>query len=120
MNLVIDIGNSSTKMALFDAGKMLFSFRAKDLSTKKIQDILINQKEEIKRAIISSTKKIPEFVPDLISSIFEIHILSHETKLPFKIEYSTPKTWKRQDSGNSGVFREFEGDNALIIDRGAR
>ena len=121
MNLVIDIGNSSTKMALFDAGKMLFSFRAKDLSTKKIQNILINQREEIKRAIISSTKKIPEFVPDLISEhIPEVHILSYETKLPFKIEYNTPKTLgSDRIAGIAGVFRKFEGDNALIIDAGS-
>ena len=61
MNLVFDIGNSSTKMALFDSDKILFSFRTKDLSTKKIQKILISHRKEIKKAIISSTKKNPRF-----------------------------------------------------------
>jgi type III pantothenate kinase len=121
MNLVFDIGNSSTKMALFDAEKILFSFRTKDLSTKKIQKILISHRKEIKRAIISSTKKIPEFVPDLISGyIPDIHILSCETKLPFKIKYSTPKTLgSDRIAGVAGAFQKFEGDNALVIDAGS-
>ncbi len=121
MNLVFDIGNSSTKMALFDADKILFSFRTKDLSTKKIQKILICHRKEIKKAIISSTKKFPEFVPDLIAEyIPDVMTLSCETKLPFKLRYETPKTLgSDRIAAVAGAFQKFDGDDALIIDAGS-
>lgn len=121
MNLVFDIGNSSTKMALFNGEEIVLSLRTKDVSYKKLQELIIKYRREIKRAIISSTKPIPEFVPDLLSLNFpELVVLSADTKLPFAIDYTTPETLGTDRiAAVAGVFHRFNGGDTLIIDAGS-
>jgi len=121
MNLVFDIGNSSTKMALFNGEEIILSFRTKDVSYRKLQSIIIKYRREIKKAIISSTKPIPEFVPDLLSlNLPELIVLSANTKLPFKIDYTTPETLGTDRiAAVAGAFHCFKGGDTLIIDAGS-
>jgi len=60
MNLVLDIGNSSTKIAIYDGTEKITTFRPKELSCEYLEKLLLPN--NINRAIISSvrehTKKI--------------------------------------------------------------
>ncbi len=118
MNLVIDVGNSFSKFALFENG----NFRRKercatsDLETR-FQEFLNNY--PIKKAIISSVgfltaaqlKKIEKSVPLLI--------LTHKTPVPFTSQYATPKTLGTDRIALiSAASQLFPHKNVLVIDLG--
>lgn len=118
MNLIIDIGNTSTKLAVFKGTKKISSVRINDLSCEEFEKTL-NDKN-LKKVIISSVKRLPHFVTDLlVSHIPLIHILSHNSKLPFTIDYETPDTLGTDRlAGVAGAYNMFPGEDILIIDAG--
>jgi type III pantothenate kinase len=107
MNLIIDIGNSSTKLAVFEGNKKLHAARINELSCEELEKKLTGF--DIERAIISSVKKLPPFVTDLLSAnIPYVHILSHNSKLPFQIVYETPESLGTDRiAGVAGAFNLF-------------
>jgi len=118
MNLIIDIGNSSTKFAIFDHKEMITLFRSREFSCEKLEKKLSPYK--IEKAIISSVRNTPEYIYDLLTvNIPEVHILSHKTRLPFKIEYDTPETLGTDRiAAVAGAFNLFPGAETLVIDAG--
>lgn len=119
MNLIIDVGNTSVKMAIYSKNKLIRLVRCKveDIEISYIE--LKKRYKSIQKAIISSVGKVDKeyffFLQDIPSLVY----LSHKTPLPFKNHYKTPKTL--------GVDRialvcasveQFPNNNALIIDAG--
>jgi len=119
MNLIIDIGNTSTKIAVFDGRKKVISLRTRIFSCEKLEKTL--SKYELDRAIVSSVRNIPEFIIDLAThGIPDVHTLSYTSKLPFKIEYETPETLgPDRIAAVAGGFSLFPGKKVLIIDAGS-
>jgi type III pantothenate kinase len=118
MNLIIDIGNSSTKVAIFDHGKNISQFRIRDLTCAEMEKRLPGTR--IDRAIISSVRLLPPFIHDLLFiNIPEVHVLSYKSRLPFKIEYETPETLGTDRiAAVAGAFQVFPGEEVLLIDAG--
>jgi type III pantothenate kinase len=118
MNLIFDIGNTSTKMAVFDGWEIITVFRSIDFSCEKLEKKLSPYR--IEKAIISSVKAIPEFILDLLSvNIPFVHILSHKSKFPFKIEYETPETLgSDRIAAVAGAYNVYPGAEILVIDAG--
>jgi type III pantothenate kinase len=118
MNLVADIGNTSTKLAVFEAHKKLRVARINDLTSDELQNVISGL--NIERAIISSVRTLPAFITDLISlKIPYVHLLSHKSKLPFKIEYEKPETLgPDRIAGVAGAFNLFPQSEVLVIDAG--
>jgi type III pantothenate kinase len=118
MNLIVDIGNSSTKLALFDTYKKLSVSRIKDLDCAEVEKKLTGF--QIDKAIISSVREVPGFINDLLfANIPYVHILTYKSKLPFKIEYDTPETLGTDRiAGVAGAFSLFPGKELLVIDAG--
>jgi type III pantothenate kinase len=118
MNLIIDIGNSSTKVAVFDGNKKITLFKTKEFSCEKLEKKLKPLK--IERAIISSVKDTPDYIYDLMSvNIPLVHILSHKSKLPFRIDYDTPATLGTDRiAAIAGAYNYFRGMEILVIDAG--
>ena len=49
-----------------------------------------------------------------------VHVLSHKSKLPFKIEYETPETLgPDRIAAVAGAYFHFPGEKILIIDAGS-
>ncbi len=121
MNLVLDIGNSSTKLAIFDRHKKLISFRTKHFSWEQMHKTCEKYLPETKKAIVSSTRILPEFVIDLAThGIPSVIILSHTTRLPFSNEYETPETLGPDRlAAVAGAHDHFPGKKILIIDAGS-
>jgi len=118
MNLIIDIGNSSTKFAIFDGKNKVTSFHTRGISCEKVEKSLAPYK--ITKAIISSVRNTPEFVFDLLTvNIPFVHILTSRSKLPFTIEYETPDTLGTDRiAAVAGAYELFGASNVLIIDAG--
>jgi len=118
MNLIVDIGNTSTKLAVYKRQKKLSLSRINELSYEELEKELTGYK--IKKAIVSSVKKLPPFISDLFfSNIPFVHVLSHKSRLPFKIEYETPETLgPDRIAAVAGAFNLFPGAEILVIDAG--
>jgi type III pantothenate kinase len=118
MNLIIDIGNSSTKVAIFDGNEKITIFKTKEFSCEKLEKKL--KPHKIDRAIISSVKDTPDYIYDLMSvNISFVHILSHKSKLPFRIDYDTPETLGTDRiAAIAGAYHYFRGMKILVIDAG--
>ena len=118
MNLIVDIGNSSTKVAVFDKQEMITNFRSKELSNEMFEKKLTPFK--IDKAIISSVRVTPDYIIDLLSvNISFVHLLSDKSKLPFIVEYDTPETLGTDRiAAVAGAYKMFPGKEVLIIDAG--
>jgi type III pantothenate kinase len=118
MNLIVDIGNTGTKLAVYEGREKLFVTRINELSCEELEKELSGFK--IKKAIVSSVKKLPPFITDLFFiNIPFVHVLSNKSKLPFKIEYETPETLGTDRiAAVAGAFNFFHGAEILVIDAG--
>lgn len=121
MNLIIDIGNNCTKMAIFDGKKKEASFRIIQFTSEIMQKFCEPYAKKLDKAIISSVSNIPLFVIDLLNhEIPYVHILSHKSILPFKNEYETPETLgSDRIAAVAGAYYHFPGKKILIIDAGS-
>jgi type III pantothenate kinase len=120
MNLIIDIGNNCTKIAIFDGEKKAVSFRIRQFTPERMDKMCEPYKKKLDKAIVSSVRDIPHFVIDLLThGIPYVHILSYKSVLPFKTEYETPETLgPDRIAAMAGAFYHFPGKKILIIDAG--
>jgi len=118
MNLILDIGNTSTKLAVIDGSKKLKVARIDDLTREELEKTFSGF--NIQKAIVSSVREQLPFITDLISAnIPYVHRLSYRSKLPFRIEYETPETLGTDRiAGVAGAFSLFPGSELLVIDAG--
>src|SRR5664280_1986503 len=118
MNLIVDIGNTSTKLAVFEGKTLISQTRINGLSCEDLEKELTAIK--VQQAIVSSVKEIPPFIYELfLSNIPFVHILSHKSKLPFNIEYDTPETLgSDRIAAIAGAFSLLAGKEVLVIDAG--
>jgi len=119
MNLIIDVGNSFVKLAVFKADNLKFKESIENETILTYLDLLKKEYPLIDKAIISSVGKLKKSQIKIISKSFNLVILDSSIKLPFKNSYKTPETL--------GVDRlalvcasvnQFPETNTLIIDAG--
>lgn len=111
--LILDIGNTFTKYAVFNEEK-IESFQLlndEDLKTEL-------QSNTIEKAIISSVRT-KAFTESVAKHLKNALILSSDTPLPVSIKYSTPETLGNDRIANVvGAWSENPGKNNLVIDAG--
>jgi type III pantothenate kinase len=118
MNLIVDIGNSTTKLSLYRDSKKLLVSRINEMSCEELEKVISGQ--IIKKAIVSSGRELQPFIHDLLfRDIPFVHLLSHKSRLPFKIEYETPETLGTDRiAGVAGAWWSNKPGNIMIIDAG--
>lgn len=118
MNLIIDVGNTRVKVALFKGDSIFDTYQfAKSKIAKKIKDIV--EKHDVTNGIISSVASISEKEFKNIEQLVPLLRLNHESRVPFKNEYATPITLgvDRIALASASVFK-FPNKNVLVIDAG--
>jgi type III pantothenate kinase len=118
MNLIVDIGNSSTKLAIYDGRKKILVSRINELNCEELEKIISGN--AIERAIVSSVRELQPFITDLLfRDIPFVHVLSHKTALPFKIDYDTPESLgSDRIAAVAGAWWSLKSGDMLIIDAG--
>jgi len=121
MNLIFDIGNTSTKMAVFSGHKKLRVLRTRQFHCSELEKIFAPYLVKIDKAIVSTVRDTPEFIIDLAThGIPYVHVLTHKSKIPFRNEYETPETLGTDRiAALSGACLHFPGKKVLIIDAGS-
>lgn len=118
-NLVIDIGNTRIKVAVFDLGQLIVTFPTEELRSKHLQ-ILKNDYPAIDRVIVSSVREHDAWLLKSLKKIFTSVIeLNHSTPLPIKNCYDTPETLgKDRIAAAVGANQLYPNNNLMIIDAG--
>ncbi|MBF8148569.1 type III pantothenate kinase [Winogradskyella sp. F6397] len=119
MNLIVDVGNTYVKFAVFNKADLIYKLSFK-LNEFKIQYKTLKKSfPKLEKAIISSVGHLSDEHVELIKNDLIVIELSSNVNFPFKNDYQTPKTL--------GVDRialvcasvnQFPNNNVLIIDAG--
>lgn len=118
MNLIIDVGNTRVKVAVFKNSELIHNeiFTNENLLNGAIEII---EKHQCKNAIISSVGNIKKSDLALIKSKINLVELNSETKIPFKNAYATPKTLGVDRIAlMTAAVLNFPNKNVLVIDAG--
>lgn len=115
-NLIIDEGNTLCKAAIADNGVIVSQTAGADVDAALSQ--LLTSHYNINNIISISTRREKVELPDDLKTIPHTH-LDASTKLPIKINYSTPQTLGRDRIAAAvGAQVLFPASNVLIIDVG--
>jgi len=118
MNLIIDVGNTRVKVAVFEQDRLieLFVFE-KQFLLVEIKKII--SKYIISVAIISAVANLSKERLKELRTYFNILELDNQTKVPFKNKYATPNTLGVDRIAlASGAVYKYPNKNVLIIDAG--
>ncbi len=118
MNLVIDIGNTRAKLAVFEKDTLIkLKIIKTDKLYKKVKQFFENYK--INNTIISSVTKTPSKTLNFLTKKCFYIDLSCETKIPFHNLYQTPTTLGVDRIALiSGAIHLKNHQNTLVIDAG--
>jgi len=119
MNLIIDVGNSFVKLAVFQSDVLKFKEKvALDLMNDTVSKLKAKY-PKIKDAIISSVNNLPEEDTHILAQYFRVLTVTAKTKLPFKNRYETPTTLGVDRLALiSAAVQQYPKKNALVIDAG--
>ncbi len=120
MNLIIDVGNTQIKIAVYENK----AIQAKEICTNSsfIEAVKRLHKSfpKLKNAIVSSVGDFTSKNMQWVSSHLNTVILSHNLKLPFTNKYGTPSTLGVDRIALvSAAALNFPNTNCLIIDAGS-
>lgn len=119
MNLIIDVGNTYTKIAIFDADKLIDKYVVHDSQSKERLSIILDNYPKLSYGIISVVGKWNLELQNYLKHYFPILILDAATKLPFENCYETPKTLGIDRLAlASACVKQFPNTNTLVIDAG--
>lgn len=115
MNLVVDYGNTSAKVAIFDHQQLLEKHTFKVID--ELQQFL--QKSNADKFIISSVNADAKHISNWAPHATQKLILTPALPLPINILYSTPTTLGvDRIAGVCGAWQLFPKEDCLVIDAG--
>lgn len=119
MNLIIDIGNTATKIAVMDSNKVILRDRVEVLSAELIS-ALLEEYPSISKAIVASTGKCDECVCGMLRERMGYFVeFSSATDIPLKNGYKTPETLGADRLAAAvGAQSLYGAENMLIVDFG--
>lgn len=118
MNLIIDVGNTRIKTAVFDDGKMIHNESLTNNSFVSEAKKIV-KKYKCTSAIISSVGSVNKSQIDELRAEISLIELDYDTKVPFVNKYATPKTLGVDRIALvSSAISKYPNKNVLIIDAG--
>ncbi|MFK8102425.1 MAG: type III pantothenate kinase [Saprospiraceae bacterium] len=117
MNLIIDIGNTKTKLGVFEEGVLIKKLTWEQWDLPKLQKLLRQWKiQSIALSVVGATKIEVE---QYLAENFDFLKLSAKTSLPIQNLYGTPKTLgKDRLAAVMGAYQLFPAHTCLVIDAG--
>lgn len=116
-NLVIDVGNSANKIAVFDKDELLYQ----EVSALSLQQNIkaLTTSYTIKNIIISSVKNDDDNDKNQITGAFKYIKFNSDTKIPIHNKYKSPKSLGLDRlAAVIGANNIFPNHNVLVIDAG--
>lgn len=119
MNLVIDIGNTRIKLALFNDHDLMLNVPLDELKANQLQ-LLLDEHPRLNKAILSSVRDYPDEIRKFLSSSFHQFIeFNHQTPVPIINRYKTPESLGSDRLAAAiGASCLFPCEDLLVIDAG--
>jgi len=119
MNLIIDVGNTKVKLAVFDNQKRVKKTSSSHEKFLNKIKTLHREYPDIERAIISSVGNISSEDIKQLKNYYKLLILNSSTKIPFENCYETPTTLGVDRIALvSASVNKYPDNNVLVIDAG--
>ena len=119
MNLIIDAGNTSVKLAVFNKREIVHLVTVDQNEFVEAIRKLFNEFLKIEAAIVSSVGPLSRDKMNVVAVYCELHELSHSSKVPFKNSYASPQTIGVDRLAlTTAAFYHNPHHNNLIIDAG--
>lgn len=119
MNLIIDVGNTLVKVAVFQGGKILKKEELKLDTFLEFFEAFFQINPDIEKCIISSVGKLTDCQKNALEKQVNVLELNAETIVPFDNLYSTPNTLGIDRIALvSALVMQYPDKNALVIDAG--
>jgi type III pantothenate kinase len=118
VNLIIEQGNTATKVAIFENGHLKTSFIYDDFNVSDIAFLFLNY--DLKYGIMSTVTGTNQETSSFLESRLNYFILLDEkVPLPIKVQYQTPETLgKDRLAAAVGAHYLEPGKDILVIDAG--
>ncbi len=119
MNLILDIGNTNAKLAIFNGEEIIHS---EIVSYTNLMFVLNSylKKFDITKSILSNVGADIEGLEFFLKNHFYLIKLNSKTKLPISINYETPETLGVDRMALAvASFYKSKGENSLVIDMGS-
>ncbi len=119
MNLVIDIGNTAVKMAVFQNNKLLKKYNFTTENFSENFKNLRNSFPGIEKSILSNVSNDHSGIISEVQKHYSLLKMSQDLNFPFENQYATPQTLgKDRLALVSAAVNEYPGKNVLVIDAG--
>ena len=91
MNLIIDIGNSGAKIAIFNEGEIVETFHCSNHSLDRLSTL--HSRYPIQKGMLSSVVSLNNTIRQQLNEMpFPVIELNHQTPIPITNLYETPQT----------------------------
>lgn len=119
MNLIIDAGNTSTKLAIFDKKSLVFFQQVELVEMPRQVKEICDHYPKIDHAIVSAVGQFDRKVIAVLSVFCEVLELKPSTKVPYKNAYATSSTLgvDRMALATAAFYHNSKA-NTLVIDAG--
>lgn len=120
MNLIIDVGNTLVKLAVFDNNVLEFKKNCVKADFLSVLNEVSVAYPKIDNVIVSSVGNFSEGELLEIKNRFKVFVLTHKDSIPFINNYSSPETLGADRIALvSAAAVQYPGKNVLIIDAGS-
>ena len=120
MNLIIDIGNTATKLAVFQLDKIE---AVQTIATKEMVfevEELLKKFSEIKQGLLSTVRTMDNSEVERLQKLLPIQILDMSFRMPFENRYDTPLTLGVDRLAlMAAAVKQYPNKNVLVIDAGS-
>mgnify|MGYP000798490521 FL=1 len=118
MNLVVDIGNTLVKLAVFDRGEIVFQRCVERLHPSMLGELLEGRRAA--KAVVASTRGEADDVVETVRPYADYLLeFTSQTPVPVANAYHTPETLGRDRLAAAvGATVLYPGRNVLIVDFG--
>jgi type III pantothenate kinase len=116
--LIIDIGNTAVKLAVFDGEKLIEKIKFNNLKIENIK-IILSKYPDIKKSILCSVSNHNNELEVFLESKTQFVLFTAQTKIPIINNYKTPETLgKDRLAAAIGANLLYPNQNVLSIDIG--
>jgi type III pantothenate kinase len=120
MNLVVDVGNTLIKLAVFDGRNQVFKKTVLKSDFDKTLDFLQEEFTVIQNVMLSVVGTFSDKSRAKLKKRFNVFVISPTIKVPFTNDYKTPETLGYDRIALvSAAAIEYPNKNVLIIDVGS-
>lgn len=119
MNLIIDAGNTSVKLAIFKQDQLIAQMQTPSANFSDAVSDLFERHPDIDNAIVASVSFLEEQQLNSIRDKCELLQVSHTLKTPFKNKYTSPETLGADRIAlAASAILHYPDQSVLIVDAG--